>query len=90
MTKNDLIQAISKKVGISKTAASECLNVVFDEITKALSQGKEVSLPGFGKFGVSFRKERMGINPQTKEKITIQARKTPRFKAGKILKDAVK
>ena len=90
MTKEELIQAISKKVGISKTAAGECFNVVFDEITKTLSQGKEVSLPGFGKFGVSFRKERMGINPQTKEKITIQARKTPRFKAGKILKDAVR
>jgi DNA-binding protein HU-beta len=90
MTKEELIQAISKKTGISKTAAGECFNVVFDEITKALSQGEEVSLPGFGKFGVSFRKERMGINPQTKEKITIQARKTPRFKAGKILKDAVR
>ncbi len=90
MTKDDLVQSLSKKTGLSKTQSAEALNVVLDEIAKALSQNKEVSLPGFGKFKVSFRKERQGRNPKTGEKITILARKVPQFKAGKILKDAVK
>lgn len=90
MTKDDLIQSISKKVGVSKSAAAEVLNVVLDEITKALSQGEEVNLPGFGKFEARFRKEREGRNPKTGEKINIPSRKVPRFKAGKILKDAVR
>ncbi|MDI6851970.1 MAG: HU family DNA-binding protein, partial [bacterium] len=86
----NLVQAIAKKIGISKRQASECLNVVLDEITKALSKGEEVQLPGFGKFSVTQRKEREVINPKTKEKIKIPAMKAPRFKAGRILKDAVK
>ena len=90
MTKEDLIQTISKKVGLSKGDSGECLTVVLEEITKALSKGEEVVLTGFGKFGISKRKERMGINPKTKKKIKIPAMKIPKFKAGKILKEAVK
>ena len=90
LNKNDLVQVIGKKVGVSKTTAAESLQVVLDEISKALSRGEAVILTGFGKFEVSFRKERQGRNPKTGEKITISARKVPRFKAGKILKDAVK
>ncbi|MGB2762704.1 MAG: HU family DNA-binding protein [Minisyncoccales bacterium] len=90
MDKKDLIQIINKKVGISKGDAEESLTVILEEITKVLSKGEEVILTGFGKFVVSKRKERMGINPQTKEKIKIPATKVPKFKSGKILKDAVK
>ena len=90
MTKNDLIQALMKKTGLSKRQAAESLSVVLEEITKALSQGEEVVLTGFGKFRVSQRKERMGINPKTKEKIKIPARKAPVFRPGQTLKDAVK
>ncbi len=90
MNKNDLIQSISKKVCISKSVSADCLTVVLDEIIKELSQGREVVLPGFGKFVVSHRKERDGRNPKTGEKIKISAMKVPRFKAGKTLKDAVR
>ncbi|MCK4453864.1 HU family DNA-binding protein [Candidatus Parcubacteria bacterium] len=90
MTKDELIQTISKKVGLSKRDAGECLTVILEEITKALSKGEEVILIGFGKFGISKRKERMGINPKTKKKIKIPAMKIPKFKPGKILKEAVK
>lgn len=79
-----------KKTGLSKRQAAESLSVVLEEITKALSQGEEVVLTGFGKFRVSQRKERMGINPKTKEKIKIPARKAPVFRPGQTLKDAVK
>ena len=88
--KNDLIQAITQKIGLPKRQAVEVLNVVLDEITKSLSKGEEVVLTGFGKFLVSDRKERMGINPKSGEKIKIPARKAPRFKPGQTLKDAVR
>ena len=87
--KDDLAQAIVKKVGLSKRQAVESLTVTLDEITKSLSKGEEVVLTGFGKFKVSQRKERQGINPRTKEKIKIAARKAPVFKPGRTLKDAV-
>ena len=90
MTKQDLVEAIANKTGVSKTAAEECLNVIIDQITKALSKGEEINLTGFGKFSVGKRKAREGRNPKTGEKIQIPASKTPKFKAGKALKEAVK
>ena len=90
MTKQDLVDALVKKTGSSKRAAEENLNVVLEEITKALSKGKDVVLTGFGKFSVRRRKAREGRNPKTGESIRIPAMKVPKFKAGKGLKDAVK
>jgi len=90
MTKEDIIQAIVKKIGISKTQANDCLNVLLDEITKALSRNEEVVLTGFGRFKVVQRKERDGRNPKTGEAIKIAAKNAPVFKAGTVLKDAVK
>lgn len=90
MDKKTLVETISKKVGISKRDAEESLNVLIEEIVKSLSKGEGVVLTGFGKFVVSQRKERMGINPKTKEKIKIPATKTPKFRPGSILKEAVK
>lgn len=90
MTKQDLVDNIAKKTGLSKAAAGECLNVTLDEISKALSKGQEVVLTGFGKFMVSRRKARTGRNPQTGASIKIPAANVPRFKAGQALKDMVK
>ena len=90
MDKKNLIEIISKKIGISKSDSEEIINLILDEITKSLSGGEEVVFTGFGKFCVSQRKERNGINPQTKETIKIPASKSPKFKAGRILKEAVK
>ncbi|MBI2624760.1 MAG: HU family DNA-binding protein [Candidatus Nealsonbacteria bacterium] len=90
MTKDDINQAISRKTGLSKRQAGDCLQVILDEIAKSLSKGESVLLPGFGKFVVKDRKERQGVNPKTGEKIKIPAAKVPKFKPGQTLKDAVK
>ncbi len=90
MTKEDIIEAIVKKTAISKKDASEALATVLEEITKTLSKGGDVTLTGFGTFKVGARAAREGRNPKTGEKIKIPAMKTPKFKAGKGLKDAVR
>ena len=77
-------------MGISKGQASEYLSVLLEEITKALSRGEEVVLTGFGKFKVAQRKEREGRNPKTGQTLKIAAKNAPVFKAGSVLKDAVK
>ena len=90
MTKEDIVQAIVKKTGVSKIQSNDCLNVLLDEISKALSRNEEVVLTGFGRFKVAQRKEREGRNPKTGEVIKIAAKNVPVFKAGTVLKDAVK
>jgi len=90
MSKDEFIQQLVKKSGLTKSQSAEFLNIVLEEITKALSQGKEIVFTGFGKFSVVKRKARAGVNPKTGEKIQIAAKKAPKFKAGKVLKDAVK
>ena len=90
MTKQDLIEAVAEKAGVSKAVADECLNTIIDQIGKTLSTGGEVVLTGFGKFSTSKRKARVGRNPQTGDAIKIAASTVPKFKAGKALKDIVK
>ncbi len=89
-TKEDIIEAIVKATECTKVCASNSLNAVIDEIEKSLKAGKDVVLTGFGTFTISKRAARMGRNPQTGAAIKIAAKKVPRFKAGKALKDAVK
>jgi nucleoid DNA-binding protein len=90
VTKENLVEVLAKKVCCSKKEAVDCLNVLLDEIKSALKKGQDVVLTGFGTFTVSKRKARTGRNPQTGATIKIPAKKVPRFKAGKGLKDAVK
>ena len=90
MNRQDLVAKIAAEAGITKKAANQALNSVIDGITVALEKGDKVSLVGFGTFKVNKRNARSGVNPQTKAKIQIPARKVPVFKAGKKLKDAVK
>ncbi len=89
MNKNDLITAVVDAAGISESDASNAVDATFDAIADALSNGGEVNLVGFGSFKVANRAARTGRNPQTGATIQIAASKTPRFKAGKGLKDAV-
>lgn len=88
MNKKELIEAVADKA-CSKKEATELVNAVLDTITAQLKKGHDVDLAGFGKFTVKKRKARNGINPLTKEKIKIAAKKAPNFKAAKALKDAV-
>src|SRR3972149_4690699 len=90
MTKGELVGAISGTAGITKVAAEKAVNAFTGAVTKALKKGDTVSLVGFGTFSVSRRKARKGRNPQTGKEINIPAVKVPKFKAGKILKGAVR
>ena len=89
MTKADLVNAMAEKAGLSKTDAEKALKSFVDAVTEALKAGEKVALVGFGTFSVGERAARTGQNPQTGKKIEIAAAKTPKFKAGKALKDSV-
>lgn len=89
MTKADLVNAIAEKTELSKKDSEKALGAVIDSITEALASGDKVTITGFGTFEVRDKKEKEGINPQTKKPMTIPAKKSPAFKAGKTLKEAV-
>ncbi len=89
MTKAELISAIAAKGDYSKKDAEKALAAVTDSITDALAAGEKISLVGFGTFSVKDRAAKTSINPRTKEKIDVPAKKVPAFKAGKAFKDAV-
>lgn len=91
MNKFELISVVATKMNISKKDATEFLNCTLDTITETLAAGDKVQLVGFGNFDVRERAEREGRNPQKPEEtIKIPSTKVPVFKAGRILKDAVK
>ncbi len=91
MTKADIIAAVAEKTELSKKASQEALEAILDTITAELAKGGSVTLTGFGTFKISARKARTGVNPQKpSEKIEIPAMNLPAFKAGKVLKDAVR
>ncbi|MGN1303925.1 MAG: HU family DNA-binding protein [Oscillospiraceae bacterium] len=89
MTKADLINSIAEKADFSKKDSEKALNAVISSITDALVSGDKVQIVGFGTFEVRQRDAKEAINPRTKEKIQIPAKKAPAFKAGKALKDVV-
>ncbi|MEK6673242.1 MAG: HU family DNA-binding protein [Nitrospirota bacterium] len=90
MTKAELIDKIASGAGFSKADASKALDSTLNSIKASLKKGQKVTLVGFGTFGVVKRKTRKGRNPRTGAVITIAAAKTPKFTAGKALKDAVR
>ena len=90
MNKTELIAAIAEKAGISKKDADKALAAFVAVVGDELKAGNKVQLIGFGSFEVKARAARQGINPLTKEKITIAASKSPVFKAGKAFKDSIK
>ncbi|MCO8193369.1 MULTISPECIES: HU family DNA-binding protein [Anaerofustis] len=89
MNKSELVSALSEKTGLTKKECDSCLGAFIETVTETLKKEDKVSLVGFGTFEVRERAERKGINPQTKEQITIPASKAPVFKAGKALKDSL-
>ncbi|MEE1207568.1 MAG: HU family DNA-binding protein [Muribaculaceae bacterium] len=90
MNKNELISAIAEKSGLTKVDAKSALEAAVATITEALAKGDKVSLIGFGTFSVVEKGERTGINPRTKQAITIAARKSVKFKQGSELGDVLK
>ena len=89
MNKSDLIEAVAEAADISKAAAGRAVEAMTDAIAVALKSGETVSLIGFGTFSVKERAARTGRNPKTGATIEIGASKSPAFKAGKALKDAI-
>lgn len=89
MNKSELIEAIAKEADLPKATAAKALDGVINAVTNALKHGDTVTLIGFGTFYVGERSARTGRNPKTGEPLEIKACKTPKFRAGKCLKDAI-
>lgn len=89
MNKSELVNAIAAGAGLSKADAKKALDVTLSAIADALKKEEKVALLGFGNFAVSERPARTGINPATKEKIQIAAKKVIKFKAGAELADTL-
>jgi len=89
MNKTEFVSAIADKTGVSKKDVEAVVKAYSEVVADELKAGGKIQLVGFGTFEVSERAAREGINPLTKEKIKIKASKSPKFKAGKALKDLV-
>ena len=89
MNKTELIAAVAEKAEISKKDAEKAIKAFTDVVSEELVKGEKIQLVGFGTFEVSERAARTGRNPQTGAEMTIPASKSPKFKAGKALKDLV-
>ena len=89
MNRQELVDAMAAKAGISKAAADAAVKAFIETVEKALKKGDKVQLVGFGTFEVKKTAARTGHNPRTGEKLKIKASKTPKFKAGKAFKDAL-
>jgi len=90
MNKAELVNHVATEANIGKAEAVAAVEAVLSGITGTLAKGEAVSLVGFGTFSVAERAARTARNPRTGEPIEVAASKSPKFKAGKSLKDAVK
>lgn len=90
MNKTEMITAMASKTEFTKIDTEKALAAFMDIVKEELVKGEKVQLVGFGTFEVAERAERQGRNPQTGKSMIIPASKSPKFKAGKALKDAIK
>ena len=89
MNKTELVDKIAAAAGLTKADSKKALDATLNAINEALAANDKVALVGFGTFAVSERPAREGINPQSKEKIMIEAKKVVKFKAGAELNAAL-
>ena len=90
MTKSEFVDQVASESGLSKGDAEKAVGAFLSVVETTLQRGGEVAFTGFGKFTVTERGARQGVNPQTGERIQIAASRVPRFSAGSALKKAVK
>jgi DNA-binding protein HU-beta len=90
VTKQEFVAAVGSKSGLASRDAQKAVDAFLDTITDTLRSGGDVAFTGFGKFSVSNRAARQGVNPRTGERVQIAATKVPKFSAGSQLKAAVK
>ncbi len=90
MNKRELVEEVADQTGITKKQAGNVINAITDIVRGTLSKGERITLVDFGTFHVRQRKAREGRNPQTGEKLEIPAKKVPKFRAGKNLREVVR
>lgn len=90
MTKLQLIETLARETNVTKRQAEKMLSTLVDIIERTVTDGEKVAITGFGTFDLGERAARRGINPQTGESIQIPAMPTPRFRAGKHLKEVIR
>jgi len=90
MNKAELVEEVAGRVGLTKKETNNVVDAITSAITDSLAREERVTLVGFGTFQVMERKSRKGVNPQTREAINIPAKKVPKFRPGKGLKEKVK
>ena len=90
MTKAELVASIAMEVKLPKVSVEKALNAFTSTVTKALKKRDKLTLTGFGTFSVAKRRAKTGRNPQTGKEIKIPATRVAKFKAGNLLKSAVK
>ncbi len=90
MNKTELVALVADKADVTQAMAEKVVNSLVAVVTDTLAKEEKVVVTGFGTFEVRNRVARRGKNPRTGEEIVVPAQKTPAFKAGKLLKDAVK
>ena len=89
MNKGDLVNAVAEQANLSRGDAGKALDAAISSITEALKRGEEVKIVGFGSFVIGSRAAGEARNPRTGEKVNVPASKTPKFRAGAGLKEAV-
>lgn len=90
MNKTEMIKAIAGKTGFTQKDVTAVVDAMVDAVVETVKAGEDVKIAGFGTFSVTERAARTGRNPQTGETIQIEASKSPKFKAAKAFKDAIK
>jgi DNA-binding protein HU-beta len=89
MNKQELINQVADRSGLARSDAARAVETMLELVTSTLKRGDEVRLVGFGNFSVTRRKASIGRNPRTGEPMQIKSSAQPKFRPGKILKDAV-
>ena len=90
MNKAELVEKVSNQTGLTRKTSREAIDAVISALTDCLGREEKVTLVGFGTFRVMERKARKGVNPQTRKTIQIPAKKVPKFRPGKGLREAVR
>jgi DNA-binding protein HU-beta len=90
VTKQEFIDQVADRTDLSKKDATDAVESMLAIIRETLQSGGDINFTGFGKFHVAVRGDRQGVNPRTRERITIKGGRVPRFTAGSALKQAVK
>ena len=83
MNKSEIAGRVADRIGVSRSAAGDAVDAVFEAVSESLANGEELRIVGFGIFGARSRPARTGRNPQTGESLSIQASTAPVFKPGK-------